>query len=62
MRKSATVARPVKLLILAICFVSFGASLASAQAPSAPPQKEVDHCRSLPLKQQWGASAISRHG
>jgi hypothetical protein len=44
----------MKILILASCFVSFGASLASAQAPSAPPQKEVDHCRSLPLSQQWG--------
>jgi hypothetical protein len=44
----------VKIFIHAACFVSFGATLASAQAPSAPPQKDVDHCRSLPLSQQWG--------
>jgi hypothetical protein len=51
----------MKILILAACFVLFGATLASAQAPSAPPQKDsappqkdVDHCRSLPFSQQWG--------
>jgi hypothetical protein len=54
MSNSAMAARPMKILIVATCFVSFGASLASAQATSAPPQNEVDHCRSLPLTRQWG--------